>query len=137
MKRQGIVIVVHFDITLVFADSFPDAFYAETMPSLIRFIGGQSALRIGEWIFPAGVYDRYHDKWGIGPSGRSYFNKSFGNAAGGFHGIVQQVAEQGSEVAVCDKVGCSMPDIHMKRDMFVVALPFILTQNGVEHLMVA
>lgn len=44
VESHGIVVVVHFNVPLIFADCFPNTFYAETMPALIRFIGGQAAL---------------------------------------------------------------------------------------------
>lgn len=65
MESQIIIIVVHFNITLIFIDGFPNTFNAETMSVLIRFIGGKAALWIREWIFSAGVYDCYHDKWEV------------------------------------------------------------------------
>lgn len=135
MEGQGIVIIIHFNVALIFADSFPDAFYAEAMSAPVRFTGGKAALGTGKRILSAGINDGYHDKRGIGSSGCIYFNKSFRNIAGGFYGIVQQVAKQGSEVAVCNKISCPMPDIHMKRNMLIVALAFVLAQNGIEHFM--
>lgn len=111
VESQGIIIIVHFNITLIFVDSFPNTFYTKTMSVLIRLVSGQTALWIWERIFSARVYDGYHNKRGIGSSNCIYFNKSFGNVAGSFHGIIQQVAKQGSKIAVCNKVGCSMPYI--------------------------
>lgn len=46
VESQGILVVVHFDIALILADSFLNAFYAKTMPMLIGFVGGQAALWI-------------------------------------------------------------------------------------------
>lgn len=52
-------------------------------------MGGQDALRIRKWIYPAGIYDGYYDKRRTGFPVCIDFNEGFGNAAGGLKSIVQ------------------------------------------------
>ena len=121
MEGQRIRIVVHLNITVVLTDRFTNAFYTETMFMLIHFVGDKAALGIGERIFSAGIYDGYHHEWSFASPHRTDFNVSFRNACGSFHCIVQQVAEQGSEIAVGNKVDCFMAYIYMERNLPAVS----------------
>lgn len=76
MKGKRIIIIVHLNIPMIFADCFPNAFYAKAMPMLINFIGGQASLWIGKRIFSAGVYNCNYNKWCFGSSDRIDFSKS-------------------------------------------------------------
>ena len=50
--------------------------------------------------------------------------------------IVQQVAKQGSQVGVCNKIGGPTSDICMKIDVMFVALAHIAAENRIEQCVV-
>lgn len=74
---------------MIFADGFTDAFNPKAVPPLVGLMGGQDALRIRKWIYPAGIYDGYYNKRRTGFPVCIDFNEGFGNAAGGLKSIVQ------------------------------------------------
>lgn len=137
MKGQRIIVVVHLKVAVILADRFLYTFDAEPMLTLILFFGGQGSLRAGERIFPAGVYDCNYGKRRFGASGGIDFDKCFGDAGGGFYRIVQQVAKQGGNVAVGDKVEDAVTYIDMEGDLHAAALTLVAAQNSVKQFVVA
>lgn len=87
---------------MIITDNFSDAFYPKAVPAFVVFRGGKTPLRTRKRIFPAGIYDGYYDQGRVGFPCDIDFDKGIRNAAGGFNRIVQQVAEQGSKVVICD-----------------------------------
>ena len=137
MKCQRIIVVVHLNISIIFFHCFLNTFKTEAMPAMIRLVGGKAFAGTHEGIFPAGIFDGDHSERCFFVLARTDFNESVGNSAGSRKRIVQQIAEEGGEVMIGDKIDTPMSDISVKRNLLVVALPFVPAQDRVQHFVAA
>lgn len=135
MEGCRIIFVVHLYIPVVFADCFPYAFYAESMLLFIGFGGeGHTALEgrlFRKRVTAAGVGHGYDDKGSIFFFLNSHFYRCPRDARAGFHGIIEQIAEQRGDIIVSHKIYGAAPDISEKRYLQREALFFIAAEDRV------
>lgn len=121
VKGGGVVIVVHLDIALILTDYFSYALYAKPMFLFIRFGGDKFSVPgdtpVRERVFPAGVDHCYDSERCFFHFLNGQFYKGFRDIFAGFHGIIQQITEQGSDIMISHKVHGSAPDIGKEGDM--------------------
>ena len=94
MESKGFLIVIHLHIAMISGNYLLDALYTETMLMLVGFGGNQLAPWLVKGIFSAGIYHGNYDKRCFFTFADADFDKRIGAVPGGFHCIVQQVAEQ-------------------------------------------
>ena len=136
MEGGSFIIIVIMHFAQVFADNAGDAFHAKAVELFVGFENYQVALLVNG-ILAAGVDDGNQCIGCTLPSAGSNLYVALRYPVGSLHGIVQKVAEKGSQILVRHKIQTLAADVGLHGNMLVVAGIDITAQNDVQHIIIA
>lgn len=135
VESQRLLLVIHLHVAVIFGDCFPDAFQAEAVPYRIRFAGQFMSSPVrrqrGKRIAAAGVGDGYDNVRRIFVFICGYLDKSVRETFAGFHSIVQQIAEQGSDIIFRHELQDTASDVGQEGNVQGETLLFIAAQDRI------
>lgn len=119
MEGGSFIIIVIMHFAQVFADNAGDAFHAKAVEFFVGLENHQVALLVNG-ILAAGVDDGNQCIGGTLPSAGSNLYVALRYPVGSLHGIVQKVAEKGSQILVRHKIQTLVADVGLRGNTFVL-----------------